>query len=251
MIDYKKLITEVKISKNLARKIVHEYQKKLSLESSQYIERLAKNIAIEDMRNFSFKEMREIDDDGRTVYPCFLVTDILLNKLMEMKRDIFCLVRTEYASEKRLIHMRFVFNDNKKCYEFSEEVPFAQNELPALIVHGVTYRKLNTKAEIKEFIDFFKEKGLYQIIMAGMADHPQYSGKKLAAIKKAINIDFYNKNSNIINKFLEMKLFSKQFGCSANDARTFFIRHIFCDYVSNQLKYFNQGLFYSSFTITV
>jgi hypothetical protein len=250
IINYKKITDEIKISKNLSRKIIHEYQKKLSLESSQYIEKLAGSVKIKTTNNIYLKKTREIDDDGRTVYPCFLVTDIILYKLMEMKSDIFCLIRTNSTSKNKLICMRFIFNEEKRQYEFSEKTSLLQNELPAFIVHGITCRKLNTESELNNFINLFKKEGIYQIIMAGMADHPQYSGKKLAPIEKTIFFDM-NFDNSIIRKFLNMKYFSQQFGCSSADARTLFIRHIFCDYISNQLQYANQGFFYSNPIITV
>lgn len=186
VIDYRKLIDAVRISKNLARKIIHEYQKKLSLESSLYIEKLVDTIKTGNINRVFLKETCKIDDDGRTVYPCFLVTDIILYKLMAMKLDLFCLIRTDVVSEKKLIGMRFVFNEQKKQYDFSKEEPSLKNESPALIVHGITCSELKTDSELNQFIDFFKGKGIYQIMMAGMADHPQYSGKKLAAIQETL-----------------------------------------------------------------
>ena len=97
--------------------------------------------------------------------------------------------------------------------------------------------------KIQEFVNFFKNKNIYQIIMAGMADHPQYSGKKLSSIKEGSFSDIRFNEFRL--KFFDMKLFSQKFGCSSKDSRTLFIRHIFFDYISNQLKCMEQGFFYS------
>ncbi len=253
VINYRSMVNEIGVSKNLARKIIHEYQKKLSEESCNYVERILGDAGVEE---FKINLFRMVDDDARHTLPCYLTMKILLKKLMQLKSTVLFVVRSCSGGVKSNIYFSYLYSDITKKYEFHLKPIDHNRNLHAFIVHGVTASPLDSIGAIKKYLNQVRSIGLENLIMANMATHPQYSGNNLNALKYNPFIALSNNRGSfedyqytqLQNEFMAMKRYSEDVGCSEFQPKLFFIRHISVDYERNQMQRVIDRLFYSDFS---
>ena len=130
-----------------------------------------------------------------------------------------------------------------------------------MVINGIS---VSEQLQSKEsFIQRLMNVELTDIILSNMAYHPQYSGIKLNSVsfnpfqkfvtKKHEELETtYDINNSdktsyqqiqeaiyivgyLEDEFLKMKQFAKNNGCCKTNQSLFFIRHIFCDTIKNQL----------------
>lgn len=105
-INYLLMQDELRFSKTVSRKIIHLYQVAISKHSCLFIKQLANDISYvfpsyeKIIDAFIFK-----DDDGRSVLPCYLTTDIII-KHMSIEKELIIInvhFKHELALEVLLI----------------------------------------------------------------------------------------------------------------------------------------------------
>ncbi|MBA3285403.1 MAG: hypothetical protein H0U27_10155 [Nitrosopumilus sp.] len=254
IINYDKLLCNLKVSKNIGRRIIHQYQIQLSYHSYRYVE----TKALEQKKNNInlLKSLQKFDDDGRHTLPCYLVMDVLLGNLKGRKNNLLFVVRYEKKREKKLTVLFYVYNETAGCYFFCSNHTEEMLNEPCFIVHGICDASFES---IDSYIAKFNDIGVEHVIMANMATHPQYSGKKLTALKQnpfipiitSENQDCLSEAIPIENQFKLMKQMGEEIGCSAANPKLLHIRHIFCDRLDRELQRARDQYFYSTKQITL
>lgn len=246
MIDYSKLISSWKVSKNICRRIIHQYQKHLSRYSYEYIERKASQTQVIDSE--FLRKLKQEDDDARCTLPCYLVTKVLLADLKEKNANMLFVVRNEHTL--KLTTLFFKYNNIEEKF-ISCSAPTSDDlKQPCFVLHGIS----TSNATEEEYKIIFNKIGVEKIIGLDSASHPQHSGKKLAHLKAnpflPIIADIDEKISRLAMnneaQFLSLKERSEQLGCNRLNYELIFIRHIFCDRLDSQLEYVQQRYFYST-----
>lgn len=245
VIDYAKMTGTLSVSKNLCRRFIHHYQKLLSQISSQFLFKLAAPFGATWIK--ILQALSHEDEDARTTLPCYLVMKVLFHYLQQQKINILFVVRQQQSTQ--LINLFYKYESQKNHYVLKTKLNDTDLNSHSLVIHGISHRKGPLTAKYQEQ---FENIGMFNILMANMAAHPQYSGRKLSHLKenpfRILKADEDQAMSLLINEveteFLEMKCLSDKHGCNEFQHDMLFIRHIFCDTVKNQLSCVNKQLFY-------
>ena len=189
------------------------------------------------------------DEDGRYTLPCYIVMKILLGRLLQLKPNILIILRFE-NKPNALLPMLYSYDKHAKHYVYSSSDDKKLMKRQCIVFHGVSGAPF---IDLDSYVSRFNELGLFNIIMANMAGHPQYSGRKLSGLK-------YNPfaplvasdHRGIANEALSLeramrlnKNIAESIGCLESNNYLFFIRHIFADITESQLNKINKNIFYS------
>jgi hypothetical protein len=248
MINYPKLISYLKLSKNISRRIIHQYQKQLSEYSYYYVEHKA---LLYKVINIDFLRMlQRFDDDGRYTLPCYIVTKVLLADLKAKKTNILFVVR--HDKSLKFTTLLYSYDIRLEQYVFcTNPTPVVLNS-PCFVLHGVSNQECDE--ETNRYVDKFNNIGANTVITLDSAAHPQHSGKKLSELKwnpflpiiRGNNKELAALAMNIEEQFHSMKAMSERVGCNSINPKLIFIRHIFCDHLDKQLQYVSNHYFYST-----
>lgn len=246
-INYLKLISSLEISKNIGRRIIHQYQKQLSEYSYYYVENKA---LVNKTINIDFlKLLKHADDDGRYTLPCYIVTKVLLADLKAKQSNILFVVRHERTL--KFTTLLYTYNLITEQYCFCAKPTVDALKSPCFVLHGVSNHDYK---ETNQYINKFNKIGAYTVIMADSAAHPQYGGKKLTHLKsnpfipilRSENRELADIARNIEEQFNFTKDISEKIGCNNINPKLILIRHIFCDRLDHQLQYVSNHYFYST-----
>lgn len=248
IIDYQKMTSKLNISKNLARRIIHDYQKKLSKFCCDYVAQFAPQI--HPLLPKILDLFRYTDDDARTTLPCYLVMEVLMWRLRALQKNILFVVKHTHDESKQFITLFYRYNQKTEHYELKISPSKQDTAKACLVIHGIScsedWIKVNYKAR-------FEYMGMQQILMSNMATHSQYSGKKFASLKNnpysplmaCSDQELSQYASDLEATFLEMKRLGLKTGCLEQIPTTLFIRHIFTDTAINQLEFAKNQEFYT------
>ncbi len=250
VIDYSSLIGDWQISKNLARRMVHEYQKYISETSSKFVAAKLPGCQQLDIDPDILRLLNFRDDDGRYTSPNFLATAILLDYLIKFKVSIFLSIRSDAGHE--IIGLLFEVNKKSSGYVLSE-VNGKSKHLPCIVMSAITKTSIRSQVDKAHFRQYLLNVGLIKTIMLNMAGHPQYSGKKLRPMANNPFIPLISSGNTKISSnaillsqhFQKLKTLSTVIGCKQNDYRLLCIRHIYFDNLGNQLNMLKDNKFYS------
>lgn len=253
IINYSYIRSNWGISKNLSRRMIHQYQKKISQLSCEFITSRTLDCTSLKMRPEILALLQHTDDDGRHTLPCYVVMAVLMEYLTINKVDILLIVRSEGDTPKVIKPFVFSYSDESKDYHLLNFTTKIQKEQPCFVISCVTSSSLSSPTLAREYTDKIKKIGLLNLIMANMAGHPQYSGKKLTALKDnpftpmiaSCNREI-SKNALMLELvYREMRDIAQQHGCTQENSNLFFIRHIYTDILQRQLNLIESGQFYS------
>jgi hypothetical protein len=240
IIDYPLLMQAVPASKNLCRRLIHLHQKCLSLLSINYVSKMEANqVHKEVLYLLSHK-----DDDGRSVLPCYTVTHYLIKKLIAWPMPILLLVRSA-ARILPTLSLLFICREGRYYLEQKPLDMSANNA--CFVVYAATQASLATPEERSRYQSTYYCHGIESILMASMAVHPQYSGKKLGALKEDPYYPLLSCSKPSISKaikktqarYIRDKSLAYDLGCSASSPSLLNIRHISAGYI-NQHEYYCQ-----------
>jgi hypothetical protein len=252
IIDYSKLIASLNISKNFARKIIHQYQKQLSYYSCKYVEY---NLSLYKIITPEIASMlRHQDDDGRYTLPSYIVMAALLERLKSLRINILLVIRKDYSFHQNVTSMLYTYNPETASYMLDHYPSDKMLSSPCFTIHGISTQAVS-KDTIKNINIDLETLDLDTIIMANMASHPQYSGKKLTVFKDnpfnaiAANGECIMTETakNLEQQFLSLKSLANNYGLSAVNSNLLHIRHIFCDQLDRQLQLAGMEYFYNMY----
>jgi len=152
---------------------------------------------------------------------------------------------------KRYLKGRFIdevlilyTSTGKEFIKRSDLATYPKDELCFVIDGRVNYPKVDSFECASAYIDRFQKVGLKDIILCNMAHHPQYSGKKLAAVSQRLHSGMPNNDASISYAIIEdlytnYRNRAQKLGCNLTDPALFYIKHIFCDSLRNLLERIN------------
>lgn len=251
-INYKKMCSMFGVSKHTARRIVHIYQLSVSRHSTDFIYSLVANDSSESIFMKLFDDFKKVDEEGRFTLPCYRVMSILYKDMLRRKCSILIvckrLCKQEHIDTAVLLFKPSNLLDSK--YEYCETGGINQNHFGFVIEGIVNYNDFDFVPSKMQYIKLFIERGVKNVLFANMAIHPQYAGKKLSLYKDAPYLDIMReimgKSISADDRVMilkeihcrqqEMKNYALRYGCGKLNPSFFYIRHIFCDTVANQLE---------------
>lgn len=244
-VDYEKLCGITNFSKNLAKRLMHNFQANLAKNSLIFIRKLL-------TETMSFRGIEEVvshlqfeDSDNRQVLPCYLVTKIILEHALMHKYPV--LVRFECWNHREAPANLFLFvPSDQGSYELRQDLSTEYLNTPCIVVSGYASNRYTNRVlyDFSKKIEIFKKTNLIKVLLANMATHPQYSAREFENISHnpyeqvLKNILHLKDNMDFIalhKEFLDMKLWGEQNGCSMENSSLFLVKHIFCDYPKHQL----------------
>ncbi len=269
LIDYELLKDHFKISKNIARRLVHRYQKQLSYISYEYILRHSLPLRTMKISRKMLELLHHTDDDGRHTLPCYIVMLVLLNRLKTLKIDILIVVRQKRAGQYNFVGLFYEFNPKLNIYHFKNNIN--ASNAPCFVIHAISESEsltstggrlasqlnLDKNGTLDHYISKLNEIGVTTAIMANMAAHPQHSGNSLIPFKVDPFISLLASSDPTISQnvtelrdvFLKMKVLGNTMGFSKTNSTMLYIRHIFPDFLCRQLTLSLNKKFYNEHAI--
>ena len=226
-INFHRLSEDFFLVKSRAKKIVHLYQRRLSNLSCQYI--LGILAKYESLRSWEklAKHTCFSSDEGRYVLPCYVVAKAILQDIKYKNLPISLVV--EPANCKNKYQLDYVVDHRTGQYVLVKQLNGCNFDV-ALIFNVDT--KVKSKSVFESMVQFY---GVNKMILSNMAQHPQYTGSKLAAFADNPFLEINEaligaKELEQINAELEEnKIFAVTQGCSMEDRSFLFIRHIYAE----------------------
>jgi hypothetical protein len=175
VMNYRSIHKDMLVSKNIMRKVVHQYQKAMSSMSTQYIFSL-----------FSKRQSKLLldmlvmrDEESRLALPCFLVMKYLLQRLQNLSLPILLIIRDDSQNET----VSLLYQVRGHGYERGAVARNAKQYSHCMVFYITTEYMFNSLEQIEKFAAAIDEFAIENIILAHMAMHPQYSGHKSPFIK--------------------------------------------------------------------
>lgn len=235
-IDYSKIINDTGISsKTLIKKLIHHFQRNVSAISCKYIFNLLEELAPDIYQLKLIRELYFKDEVNRHVVSGYEAMNVILTHAKKMLKNIKILLFQISENEFKSI----TFNLN-----ISEEGQYVKNLNEADINRtlftfaGIVQYTNNINESADQYIDRFLTIGLKEIILANLAQHPQYPGLHLQNKKynpyqslysdslPPLYRDFIRESEQ---KFLYYKSLATEIGCTPNNSSLFLLTHVYCD----------------------
>lgn len=251
IIDYNKMEIESGLSKNFLRRVIHFYQKLISQLSCNYIITINEKYNKSIIKRKTIDLLVQIDDDGRHILPLYVVTTIIFN-LIEKKQIGIMVVFRGNSFDRNKLHTNYYEYDIKKEKYIIIDCLKIKEKKNCIVMHVQTDYNVFDQHIAEEITKTIDKIGLKNCILANMASHPQYSGRKLAGLNNFFLTPIMSSSSKSIsddaalisNDYIKHKLIAEKYGCSEHNQALFYIRHIFCDYISHQMSLTEDGVFY-------
>lgn len=244
VIDYEKLCTSLNIKRKQAKKLVRHNQLKLSEHSSHFIFHLLEEINDLPHHKHILPLLNYRDDNFRSVLPCYEFTKVLLKHLSQMAIPIAFII--EHVLANNIIEIsQYIYDPqtNSSTYLNPNIEIYSADERPCLVIKGIStlYDKHSMVQE--HYSRKFSGLGAQNIVLANMAKHPQYSGKKLTEhkdnpYKQLRQTSAYpDKELQLLeSELLHMQELANIHGCSVECPALFCARHVYCDKLSTMVN---------------
>ncbi len=237
-------------SKRLISKVIKKFQRNISFVSCSYVlSMISKN---DVCCNSLLGELYKMDEVGRHVIACYEVTKLLLEYCIENQRFVSFTIHRLTPNQNDIIRLIFKGSRKYKRFVFISEGLSKSCEDGAVCFQGLTKYVDGVFESKNNYISRLLNVGVIAVILANMAQHPQYAGLKLNDLKN----NPYEKILSNINddkikeyfftrqkEFNDNKLLAEKLGCSINNSSLFLLTHVFSesfdesvDKVSNSLS---------------
>lgn len=250
--DYDGMPIFLGISKYLSRRITHDYQKKLSQLSSDFIMSLPDETpCLEDFR-LVMPQLKQISDEDRSVLPCHSVTFTILHNMIYRELPLLIIVERKLKNSEEIDKIVFLFSGNKKKNNFSLANHGKNPSSPCMIIRGeVIYDGAKNIESSSSYAQRFFQTGIIEILLQNTAMHPQYSGKKLFSLRENPFFHLIKDGSKFIataTKKLEFQFSSHRsealrIGCCKENPNLFSLKHIFCNMLNEELSKYKKYIY--------
>lgn len=236
-INYAALASFTNLSTKAAKKLARYYQIDLSRYCCDSIVLWTQEIGFPYKHVNSLRQLQQIDDDGRCVLPCFFAMEILIEKMKRLEIPILLVLNNSHRTCAPLL-LRFDYDVGIGRYRFHAFLANSNNSSEAcFVVHAETGMSFSAQDDRDLLIRHIEKKSLTKILLAYMAIHPQYGGKRLSQLAQnpllAIHVDPLTYQRLKIRYFRARKL-GFQIGCHHANKAFIFVEHIFCDTFAQQ-----------------
>lgn len=198
-IEYEKMCQEVKfLTRHASHKLVIKLQRMLTKDSCSFLEALTLADQKLHAANPLLTNTLLHDDLGRSIIPTFVSSYIIFKDMLATggKMRLICKIDGE-----KYVSLLFQVDPIAGRFDLTSD---GKQDQPCLVIKGEAL-KLHSRAEVIEYIE--RAGGVFQLLLANMAIHPQFSGQKFTAY----NADFFN------------FLFSKSSAFLLQDSITWFV----------------------------
>lgn len=235
-IDNDAISIALELSKTLSKKLGHGYQKKLSELSCVFMFQLLAELPDNTDLKTILPVLQKPSDEGRTVLPCYCVTEIIIRHMMERQAQVLLLIDVVNQEHKERLALLFQGEKHSRLYKRQSSLP--QKETPCLVLYGIS--RPVQKVDVDALIDRLTFVGIEQLVLSNNAAHPQYSGVALQdyrdnpyeTLLNAHNDTLIEAERHIaLKRALQInqhKQLAKTLGCTSLDSSLFFLKHIFC-----------------------
>lgn len=256
-IDYVRIRALLGTGRSFAKKIVHRYQKQLSILSVKFIYQLADDLYCPFSCKKLLNMLQNATDGNREVLPFYVVNEIIFSHLFKYSFPLTLIINLKNCGyEKNLIFTTQKSYPNRVVELLPGEHDPTDLSKETLVLYGENNGYLTHKVESSlELENRLNACGIFNIILANMAAHPQYAGKRLEMLKSnpfsyelqrirnspGLNAQYYKFLYGLNSRFNSMKSLANRLGCTYKNRALYFIKHIYCDTIFNQLEaYGNQ-----------
>lgn len=247
--DYQRIQKDLNLSRSFSKRLVHYYQKHLSILSCDFIFKLLSDIKEYAKLNSVLRMLHKKAGEGRMVLPCFLVTKIILQHMIQKEVSILLVCNLKIGLRKELV--TYMFQGNKLTNNFELSIFNSANNI--LVFYGEHKQPQDGNKE--KFLEEILEIGFKEIIFYNNAAHPQFSGQMLLDFRdnpfhqllreykkgsinlSAAEMELIKELSNTIYNYKHNAI---QFGCIKDRPRLFLLKHIFCDTTEHHS---NRGIY--------
>jgi hypothetical protein len=233
-VDIKLLQSDLSISKEMANKLVQYWQKDLTRYSSDFIQNQA------TLYSPLVPILRKSDEANRDVLPSYFVMKHIFNFLLENKISLYLTVRYPDVARKPLLRIPFIATGSDFVIGTNED-----RSSPHFIVQCVS-KMIDSEDDESYRILYnkIKQEGIQNILLASVANHPQYCGKKLSILGENVYQSLSEEiSSNPLALFL-LKTLSNEYSSYLNYAKKnrcdflkpdfIFVEHMFVGSPQNQ-----------------
>lgn len=211
---------------------VRHLQQRLSEISTDFVKAQSLELVNEKVDFYSHPEvlncLYQRGDFNRSVYPCLATVEVIVKSIQYVSKIPIALLTTFDSVNTTAI---FIFLPNQKGIFDLKILSDLDPNQPIFLVRGITLLNKET------FLKKFSEIKLENIVIAYAAEHPQYSGLKLANIcmKDYLKMSFIESYA----KFYLSKLNQAEklnISLKNKDSLFFYIKHFCLDRVENILN---------------
>lgn len=222
------------------RRIIHHLQEINAGLSCEHICKLTKKLYTHDLSQWlNFQKL--VGDLGRKAFPCYILTKTILDDMLAKHEKILFIIGNKHKQQIELLYQakanKFLLLNTKEKFKCN-----------VMVFKGITNMDLTDPTLIKQKIREFDP---YQIVLANMAKHPQFTGEKLNYLR---NCPFHclpaSQNPEIteyMNYFQHMHCLAESIGACEDVVGLFYIKHIFS--IQNRTKPQNQALNFQEETV--
>lgn len=236
-INYDAISHSIGVSRKLAKKIVRYYQISLAQSSCDIVLELARKRKSKSFNTILNETLRK-DDDARPVLPCYFYSKLIFEELQIIKCDILIEIsfETQHGDDINPLYLKFSSDGKADIFNLSSKDML--DDKIYFVITGTADAKYQS-FDYQNYVRFFNQYGLYNIFLACMAAHPQYTGNILSSYQ---NSPFRNIQTEaeglyeMSHELASMKIISEKYGCSLNNQSLLLIKHIYCDTLTNFLK---------------
>lgn len=244
---------EFHISKYRAKRLTHRYQQLVCKLGCDFILDIANELPTALSYGNLLQKLCKMSDEDRQVLPCYTVSEIIFYHSIQNKIPILLIVRRKHQSptiDPDFIYFLLVGKDNEMNFTLVESTPYLSKD--CIVVAGEMYYD---QEPIDSYINRLLLENPLKIILANTASHPQYSGKRLEALRNdPFSLILSDDNQIDINRYTEklmnMKHYALDSGCSKQNPSIFFLRHIYANKIVDAIKQLQAsplGLAYDSY----
>lgn len=237
VIDHFSLQERSSLSIKAVKKLTRYYQMDLSQYCCETIVRWAQTLGFHYKHVNMLRQLIRIDDDGRSVLPCFFSMEIILEHLKRHQTPILLVLHNTHRTSSPLC-MRFDYDIRQTAYQFRSYFHDAiEAQDCCFVVHAETEMSFASEQERESLVALIEKNSLSKIFLSYMAVHPQYSGQKLAPFScnplKTIAPDGLTYH-RLWFRYQRAKNSGVQMGCHQGNKSFIFIEHIFSDTFAHQ-----------------
>lgn len=235
-LDFMMISNELSLSRSLAKKIGHFYQKKLSELSCHFIFQLITELPESQELESILPLLHRESDEGRMVLPCYCVTEIIVLHMIEHQAKLILLI--DSIGENERIRTPVLLQGSKKRADFELITKTPPKDWPCMVMYGS--HVYEQEISVQDKIEKMRSLGIKKVILSNNAAHPQYSGSTLSTYRynHYTTLDSEQGHSlsikelTIVQKrsalLIKMKQLAQKTGCSYENQSLFLLKHIYC-----------------------
>ncbi|MGA2655126.1 MAG: hypothetical protein ABSF18_04005 [Gammaproteobacteria bacterium] len=243
-INHKEISIHLFTSKYISKRITHDYQKKLTQLSTDFIIKISKETPSLNKINEIMPELKKISDEDRTVLPCHNVTLAILENMIIRELPLLIIAERKYNADKEIDKIMFLYSGNKNEYNFIFKKNVIDFNMPCMVIRGeMVYNDKNSIESQAQYSKRFMHTGVMNILLQNTAMHPQYSGAKLLTMRENPYLNLmHSKNPSILSTakqqesiLITYKNQAMVVGCCKENPKLFHLKHIFCNTLSAEI----------------